>query len=196
MHKDRLSQIMMFFKDNDDDSSPQNVLFSKYEGRMMRRWPIFKILLSTTGVWVLSWSCSRFHALSLQMGFKSSSSARNNMLQHSVGFNSGKYEQIIPVVLLVLIFQSAEGRKAHKDGLSCSDYVSMAWHWLQMHICKSPVRLVICCLYQCFVPPCVWAPSSFRLSTCQRMFLSSEASFLSRSYSSCLVAVAAPSFVL
>lgn len=26
------------------------------------------------------------------------------------------------------IFQSAEGRKAHKDGLSRSDYVSMAWH--------------------------------------------------------------------
>lgn len=51
------------------------------------------------------------------------------------------------------IFQSAEGRKAHKDGLSRSDYVSMAWHWLQMHIWESPVKPVICCLYQRFVPP-------------------------------------------
>lgn len=85
------------------------------------------------------------------------------------------------------IFQSAEGRKAHKDGLSRSDYVSMAWHWLQMHIWESPVKPVICCLYQRFVPPppsCVWAASSLRESTCKRVFFGSEASFFSRSRSS------------
>lgn len=80
----------------------------------------------------------------------------NNVLQHSIGFNSGKYDQIIPAVLLVFHFPVCgrqEGRKAHKDGLSRSDYVSMAWHWLQMHIWESPVKPVICCLYQRFVPP-------------------------------------------
>lgn len=31
------------------------------------------------------------------------------------------------------------------------DYVSTAWHWLQMHILESPVKLPVCSLYQCFV---------------------------------------------
>lgn len=31
------------------------------------------------------------------------------------------------------------------------DYVSTAWHWLQMHISESPVKLPVCCLYHCFV---------------------------------------------
>lgn len=55
---------------------------------------------------------------------------RNNVLQHSIGFNSGKYEQIIPVVALVFIFQSAEGRKAHK-------------RWPLLHrLCKHGMALI------------------------------------------------------
>lgn len=35
--------------------------------------------------------------------------------------------------------------------LPCPDYVTAAWHWLKMHILKSPVKRPVCCLYQCFV---------------------------------------------
>lgn len=47
-------------------------------------------------------------------------------------------------------FQAMERRGEHKHGHR-PDYVSTAWHWLQMHILESPVKLLVCCLYQCFV---------------------------------------------
>lgn len=50
------------------------------------------------------------------------------------------------------LFQATESRAQHKHG-SGPDYVSTAWHWLQMHISDSPVKLLVCCLYQCFVSP-------------------------------------------
>lgn len=77
---------------------------------------------------------------------------RNITLQPQIGFNSGKYDQIFPVVSerTQAFFQAMERRAAHKHGCR-PDYVSTAWHWLQMHILESPVKLLVCCLYQCFV---------------------------------------------
>lgn len=51
-----------------------------------------------------------------------------------------------------------EWRAQHKHGCR-PDYVSTAWHWLQMHILESPVKLLVCCLYQCFVSPAEHQPA-------------------------------------
>lgn len=46
-------------------------------------------------------------------------------------------------------FQSMS--KTAETLLPCPDYVTAAWHRLKMHSLKSPVKLLVCCLYQCFV---------------------------------------------
>lgn len=51
------------------------------------------------------------------------------MLQPRIGFNSGKYDQIFPVVSerTPAFFQAMERRAERKHGYR-PDYVSMAWH--------------------------------------------------------------------
>lgn len=60
--------------------------------------------------------------------------------EHQVWFNSGKYEQIFPVVSerTRAFFQAMKRRAEHKHGFHLH-YVSTAWHWLQMHILESSV---------------------------------------------------------
>lgn len=86
----------------------------------------------------------------------------DNTLQPRFPFNSGKYDQIFPVVFLRQLGHfsrpSEKESAAHRHG-SRPDYVSTAWHWLRMHILESPVKLLARCLYRCFVSPVEHQPA-------------------------------------
>ena len=110
--------------------------------------------------------CAAIHHLhprSLTLWERIESRRGTTRLQPRIGFNSGKYDQIFPVVSerTPAFFQAMEKRAEraqHKHGRR-PDYVSTAWHWLQMHILESPVKLLVCCLYQCFVSPAEHQPA-------------------------------------